>query len=156
MPSCATPRSATAAAFGFGARRAVVEDRVDIGPFGHLRKGAHLAEGVHMGNFGEIKNSYLGPGSKMGHFSYIGDATIGENVNIGAGTITCNFDGKQKHHTDIGANVFIGSDTMLVAPVKIGEGARTGAGAVVTKNLPDYTLAVGVPARAIRKLERSD
>jgi bifunctional UDP-N-acetylglucosamine pyrophosphorylase/glucosamine-1-phosphate N-acetyltransferase len=136
--------------------RAVVEDRVDIGPFAHLRKGAHLAEDVHMGNFGEIKNSYLGPGSKMGHFSYIGDATIGENVNIGAGTITCNFDGKQKHHTDIGANVFIGSDTMLVAPVKIGEGARTGAGAVVTKNLPDYTLAVGMPARAIRKLERSD
>jgi bifunctional UDP-N-acetylglucosamine pyrophosphorylase/glucosamine-1-phosphate N-acetyltransferase len=136
--------------------RAVVEDRVDIGPFGHLRKGAHLAEGVHMGNFGEIKNSYLGPGSKMGHFSYIGDATIGSNVNIGAGTITCNFDGKQKHHTDIGADVFIGSDTMLVAPVKIGEGARTGAGAVVTKDLPDYTLAVGVPARAIRKLERSD
>ena len=136
--------------------RAVVEDRVDIGPFGHLRKGAHLGEGVHMGNFGEVKNSYLGPGSKMGHFSYIGDATIGENVNIGAGTITCNFDGKQKHHTDIGANVFIGSDTMLVAPVKIGEGARTGAGAVVTKNLPDYTLAVGMPARAIRKLERSD
>ena len=135
---------------------AVVEDGVDIGPFGHLRKGAHLAEGVHMGNFGEVKNSYLGPGTKMGHFSYIGDATIGENVNIGAGTITCNFDGKQKHHTDIGANVFIGSDTMLVAPVKIGEGARTGAGAVVTKNLPDYTLAVGVPARAIRKLEKSD
>jgi bifunctional UDP-N-acetylglucosamine pyrophosphorylase / glucosamine-1-phosphate N-acetyltransferase len=136
--------------------RAVVEDRVDIGPFGHLRKGAHLAEDVHMGNFGEVKNSYLGPGSKLGHFSYIGDATIGSNVNIGAGTITCNFDGKQKHHTDIGANVFIGSDTMLVAPVKIGEGARTGAGAVVTKDLPDYTLAVGIPARAIRKLERSD
>lgn len=136
--------------------RAVVEDRVDIGPFGHLRKGAHLGEGVHMGNFGEVKNSYLGPGSKMGHFSYIGDATVGENVNIGAGTITCNFDGKQKHPTEIGANAFIGSDTMLVAPVKIGEGARTGAGAVVTKNLPDYTLAVGVPARAIRKLERSD
>jgi bifunctional UDP-N-acetylglucosamine pyrophosphorylase/glucosamine-1-phosphate N-acetyltransferase len=109
-----------------------------------------------MGNFGEVKNSYLGPGSKMGHFSYIGDATIGTNVNIGAGTITCNFDGKQKHHTDIGPDVFIGSDTMLVAPVKIGEGARTGAGAVVTKNLPEYTLAVGMPARAIRKLERSD
>jgi bifunctional UDP-N-acetylglucosamine pyrophosphorylase/glucosamine-1-phosphate N-acetyltransferase len=136
--------------------RAVVEDRVDIGPFGHLRKGAHLGEGVHMGNFGEVKNSYLGPGSKMGHFSYIGDATTGANVNIGAGTITCNFDGKQKHHTDIGPDVFIGSDTMLVAPVKIGAGARTGAGAVVTKNLPEYTLAVGMPARAIRKLEKSD
>jgi bifunctional UDP-N-acetylglucosamine pyrophosphorylase/glucosamine-1-phosphate N-acetyltransferase len=136
--------------------RAVVEDRVDIGPFGHLRKGAHLGADVHMGNFGEVKNSYLGPGSKMGHFSYIGDATLGSNVNIGAGTITCNFDGKQKYHTDIGSDAFIGSDTMLVAPVKIGEGARTGAGAIVTKNLPEYTLAVGMPARAIRKLEKSD
>ena len=133
---------------------AVVEDAVDIGPFGHLRKGAHLAEGVHMGNFGEVKNSYLGPGVKMGHFSYLGDATIGADVNIGAGTITCNFDGKNKNPTVIGAGVFIGSDTMLVAPVKLGEGARTGAGAVVTKDVPEYTLAVGVPARAIRKLEK--
>ena len=73
--------------------QAIVEDDVDIGPFGHLRKGAHLAQGVHMGNFGEVKNSYLGPGTKMGHFSYLGDATVGRDVNIGAGTITCNFDG---------------------------------------------------------------
>lgn len=134
--------------------QAVVEDGVDIGPFAHLRKGAHLASGVHMGNFGEVKNSYLGPGTKMGHFSYIGDATIAEDVNIGAGTITCNFDGKQKHPTVIEEGVFIGSDTMLVAPVKIGEGARTGAGSVVTKDVPPYTLAVGVPARPIRKLEK--
>jgi len=134
--------------------QAVVEDDVDIGPFAHLRKGAHLASGVHMGNFGEVKNSYLGPGTKMGHFSYIGDATIAEDVNIGAGTITCNFDGKQKHPTVIEEGVFIGSDTMLVAPVKIGEGARTGAGSVVTKDVPPYTLAVGVPARPIRKLEK--
>jgi bifunctional UDP-N-acetylglucosamine pyrophosphorylase/glucosamine-1-phosphate N-acetyltransferase len=90
----------------------------------------------------------------MGHFSYIGDATIAEDVNIGAGTITCNFDGKQKHPTIIEEGVFIGSDTMLVAPVKIGKGARTGAGSVVTKDVPPYTLAVGVPARPIRKLEK--
>ena len=127
-----------------------------MGPYAHLRKGAHLAQGVHMGNFGEVKNSYLGPGTKMGHFSYIGDANIGADVNIGAGTITCNFDGEKKNHTEIGAEVFIGSDTMLVAPVKLGEGARTGAGAVVTKDVPPYTLAVGVPARAIRKLEKRD
>ena len=133
---------------------AEVEDGVDIGPFAHLRKGAHLAAGVHMGNFGEVKNSYLGPGTKMGHFSYIGDATIASDVNIGAGTITCNYDGKNKHPTIIEEGVFIGSDTMLVAPVKIGEGARTGAGSVVTKDIPPYTLAVGVPARAIRKLAK--
>ena len=133
---------------------AAVEEGVDIGPFAHLRKGAHLAAGVHMGNFGEVKNSYLGPGTKMGHFSYIGDATIASEVNIGAGTITCNYDGKNKHPTIIEEGVFIGSDTMLVAPVKIGEGARTGAGSIVTKDIPPYTLAVGVPARAIRKLEK--
>ncbi|NPA26197.1 MAG: UDP-N-acetylglucosamine diphosphorylase/glucosamine-1-phosphate N-acetyltransferase [Chloroflexi bacterium] len=133
---------------------AVVEDDVDIGPYSHLRKGAHLARGVHMGNFGEVKNAYLGPGVKMGHFSYIGDATIEEGVNIGAGTITCNYDGERKHPTYIGAHAFIGSDTMLVAPIRIGEGARTGAGAVVTKDVPPYTLAVGVPARVIRRLPR--
>ena len=97
--------------------QAVIENNVDVGPFARLRKGAHLAEGVHMGNFGEVKNSYLGPGTKMGHFSYIGDTTTGENVNIGAGTITCNYDGVKKSKTQIGDNAFIGSDTMLVAPV---------------------------------------
>jgi bifunctional UDP-N-acetylglucosamine pyrophosphorylase/glucosamine-1-phosphate N-acetyltransferase len=132
---------------------ALLEENVEIGPFGHLRKGAHLAQGVHMGNFGEVKNSYLGPGTRMGHFSYIGDATIGEDVNIGAGTITCNYDGKQKHPTEIGERAFIGSDTMLVAPIKIGEEARTGAGAVVTKDVPPNTLVVGVPARPIRRLK---
>lgn len=133
--------------------QALVEDDVSIGPYAHLRKGSHLAKGVHMGNFGETKNTYLGPGAKMGHFSYMGDATVGANANIGAGTITCNFDGVNKNKTIIGENAFIGSDTMLVAPVEIGEGAKTGAGAVVTKNIHPYTLAVGVPARAIRKLE---
>jgi bifunctional UDP-N-acetylglucosamine pyrophosphorylase/glucosamine-1-phosphate N-acetyltransferase len=92
----------------------------------------------------------------MGHFSYIGDATIGPDVNIGAGTITCNYDGEKKNRTEIGAGAFIGSDTMLVAPVNIGEGARTGAGAVVTKNVADHTLAVGIPARSIRKIEKRD
>lgn len=133
---------------------ALLEDDVDMGPFARLRKGAHLCSGVHMGNFGEVKDSTLGPGTKMGHFSYIGNATIGPQVNIGAGTITCNYDGEKKHPTEIGESAFIGSDTMLVAPVRIGARARTGAGAVVTKNVPDDTLAVGVPARVIRKLER--
>lgn len=130
---------------------AELEDEVEVGPFARLRKGAHLARGVHMGNFGEVKNSYLGPGVKMGHFSYIGDATIGANTNIGAGTITCNFDGEKKHPTWIGEDVFIGSDTMLVAPVRLGNRARTGAGSVVTKDVPEDTLVVGVPARPIRK-----
>jgi bifunctional UDP-N-acetylglucosamine pyrophosphorylase/glucosamine-1-phosphate N-acetyltransferase len=133
---------------------ALLEDGVDMGPFARLRKGAHLCKGVHMGNFGEVKDSTLGPGTKMGHFSYIGNAKIGPNVNIGAGTITCNFDGEHKYPTEIGEDVFIGSDTMLVAPVKLGARSRTGAGAVVTKDVPPDTLAVGVPARAIKKLER--
>jgi len=135
---------------------AQLEDDVELGPFGHLRNGAHLAHGVHMGNFGEVKNSYLGPGSKMGHFSYIGDTTTGADVNIGAGTITCNYDGERKHPTEIGAGAFIGSDTMLVAPVKIGEGAHTGAGAVVTRDVPENTLAVGMPARSIKRLQISE
>jgi bifunctional UDP-N-acetylglucosamine pyrophosphorylase/glucosamine-1-phosphate N-acetyltransferase len=126
---------------------AMLEEDVEVGPYGHLRRGAHLAEGVHMGNFGEVKNSYLGPGTKMGHFSYLGDATVGRNVNIGAGTITCNFDGQRKQRTEIADDVFIGSDTMLVAPVSLGPGARTGAGAVVTRDIPAGKLALGVPAR---------
>jgi bifunctional UDP-N-acetylglucosamine pyrophosphorylase/glucosamine-1-phosphate N-acetyltransferase len=132
---------------------AIVEDNVGIGPFARLRKGAHLCKGVHMGNFGEIKDSTLGPGTKMGHLSYIGNATIGADVNIGAGTVTCNYDGEHKNPTEIGEGAFIGSDTMLVAPVKIGAHARTGAGSVVTKDVAADTLVVGVPARAIRKLD---
>ena len=135
---------------------ALLEDDVDMGPFARLRKGAHLKNHVHMGNFGEVKDSTLHEGVKMGHFSYIGNANIGANTNIGAGTITCNFDGEKKHPTEIGEDAFIGSDTMLVAPLKLGDGARTGAGAVVTKNVPDDTLVVGMPARAIRKVERKN
>ena len=131
-----------------------LEDQVEIGPYGHLRKGAHLAQGVHMGNFGEIKNSYLGPGTKMGHFSYIGDTTMGASVNIGAGTVTCNYDGERKHPTEIGSGSFIGSGTMLVAPLKLGENSITGAGSVVTKDVSADTLVAGVPARAIRKLKK--
>jgi len=133
---------------------AQVAEEVTIGPFAHLRPGARLGRGVHMGNFGEVKDSVLGPGTKMGHFSYIGNATIGEDVNIGAGTITCNYDGVKKNPTVIEDGAFIGSDTMLVAPVTVGSGAKTGAGAVVIDDIPEQSLAVGVPARVIRKLEK--
>ena len=132
---------------------AVLEDEVDVGPYSHMREGAYLESGVHIGNYGEVKNSRLARGVKMGHFSYLGDATVGEDVNIGAGTITCNYDGEKKNPTIIEEGAFIGSDTMLVAPVKIGAGARTGAGSVVTKDVPPGRIAVGVPARVIRKTE---
>jgi bifunctional UDP-N-acetylglucosamine pyrophosphorylase/glucosamine-1-phosphate N-acetyltransferase len=131
-----------------------LDRKAEIGPFGRLRKGAHLGEGVHMGNFGEVKDSYLGPGTKMGHFSYIGNAEIDSGVNIGAGTITCNFDGRKKYKTVIGKNVFLGSDTMLVAPISIGDEARTGAGAVVTRDVAPGELVYGVPARA--KVDKDD
>jgi bifunctional UDP-N-acetylglucosamine pyrophosphorylase/glucosamine-1-phosphate N-acetyltransferase len=130
---------------------AIVENDVEMGPYCHLRKGAHLATQVHLGNFAEVKDSYLGQGTRMGHFSYIGNAKIGTNVNIGAGTITCNYDGVNKNPTEIGSDVFIGSDTMLVAPIKIGNGAKTGAGAVVTHDVPAGVVVAGVPARAMKK-----
>jgi len=133
---------------------ATLEDEVDMGPFARLRKGAHLKSHVHMGNFGEVKDSTLEEGVKMGHVSYIGNARIGAHANIGAGTITANYDGEKKLPTEIGEDAFIGVDTMLVAPVKLGDGARTGAGAIVTKDVAPDTLVVGMPARAIRKLER--
>ena len=131
-----------------------VENGVDIGPFSHLRKGTHLGPGVHVGNFGEIKDSYLGEGTKMGHFSYVGNAEIGKDVNIGAGTITCNYDGEKKHKTTIKDGVFIGSDSMLVAPLEIGEDSVTGAGSVVNKDVPPGTVVVGVPARKISKRKK--
>jgi bifunctional UDP-N-acetylglucosamine pyrophosphorylase/glucosamine-1-phosphate N-acetyltransferase len=127
--------------------RSVLEDRVKVGPYGHLRTGAYLEEGVHMGNFGEVKNARLGRETRMGHFSYIGDAEVGEDVNVGAGTITCNYDGVNKHKTTIGDHAFIGSDTMLIAPVTVHTNGRTAAGAVVTHDVPSGQLAVGVPAR---------
>lgn len=133
---------------------ATCEDGVRVGPFSHLRPGAYLERGVEMGNFGEVKASRLGAGTKMHHFSYIGDATVGKNVNIGAGTITLNYDGANKNRTDIGDDAFIGSDTLLRAPVKVGRAAATGAGSVVTKDVADGMLAVGMPARAIKKYTR--
>ncbi|MDP9266030.1 MAG: bifunctional UDP-N-acetylglucosamine diphosphorylase/glucosamine-1-phosphate N-acetyltransferase GlmU [Chloroflexota bacterium] len=131
-----------------------LEEDVRIGPFSHLRPGAYLERGVEMGNFGEVKNARLRSKTKMHHFSYVGDADIGQRVNIGAGTITLNYDGVRKHRTEVGDDAFIGSDTLLRAPVRVGKGAVTGAGAVVTKDVPDGMVAVGMPARAIKKAER--
>jgi bifunctional UDP-N-acetylglucosamine pyrophosphorylase/glucosamine-1-phosphate N-acetyltransferase len=130
---------------------ATLEDDVRIGPYSHLRPGAYLEHGVQLGNFGEVKAARLRTGTKMHHFSYIGDADVGERVNIGAGTITMNYDGANKHRTTIGNDAFIGSDTLLRAPITVGEGAATGAGAVVTKDVAPGMLAVGVPARQIKK-----
>jgi bifunctional UDP-N-acetylglucosamine pyrophosphorylase/glucosamine-1-phosphate N-acetyltransferase len=126
---------------------AVIESGADVGPFSHLRPGAHLEPGVHIGNFVEVKASRIGAGSRAGHFSYIGDAKIGAEVNIGAGTVTCNYDGENKNETVIEDGAFIGSDTMLVAPVRVGREAATGAGSVVTKDVPDGAKVAGVPAR---------
>lgn len=126
-----------------------VDDDVEIGPYSHLRPAAWIEAGVHLGNYVEVKNSRIGSGTAAGHFCYLGDADIGDGVNIGAGTITCNYDGVDKHQTVIGRRAFIGSDTMLIAPVSVGEGAATGAGAVVTRDVPKGRRAVGVPARLL-------
>ena len=128
---------------------AVMESAVDIGPFSHLRPGAYLESGVHIGNYVEVKESRFEAGAVMGHFGYIGDASIGGNVNVGAGTVTCNYDGKEKHRSVVEKDAFVGCDTMLVAPVTVGAGAVTGAGAVVTKDVPPARLAVGVPAKIL-------
>jgi bifunctional UDP-N-acetylglucosamine pyrophosphorylase/glucosamine-1-phosphate N-acetyltransferase len=133
---------------------AVLEDEASVGPFSHVRSGSHLASGVYVGNFAEVKKSRLGQGTKMGHFGYVGDAQVGGEVNIGAGTVTCNFDGVSKHRTTIDQGAFIGSDTMLVAPVRVGKRASTGAGSVVNRDVPPDTVAVGIPAR-IRPKRRS-
>ncbi len=121
---------------------AVIENGVSCGPRAYLRKGAHLLDGSKAGTHVEIKNSTIGRGSKVPHLSYIGDTQMGEGVNIGAGSITCNYDGKNKHRTTIGDGVFVGSDTMMVAPVSIGEGATVGAGSVITKDVPAGALAL--------------
>ena len=127
---------------------AVVGENASVGPFARLRPGTVLERDVKVGNFVEIKKTTLGRGSKASHLTYLGDATLGEDVNIGAGTITCNYDGTNKHQTTIGDGVFVGSDTMLVAPVTLGDGAATGAGSTITRDIPAGALAV---ARARQK-----
>ncbi len=129
----------------------IVGPRTTIGPFAHLRGGSVVAGDVHIGNFVELKNTRAAAGMKAGHLSYLGDATIGENANIGAGTITCNYDGEQKHATVIGRDAFIGSNSSLVAPLTIGDGAATGAGTVVIRDVPAGDRVVGSPARSITK-----
>jgi len=124
-----------------------IEEAAVVGPYSHLRPGSVVGRGAEVGNFAELKNTTLGARSKQHHMSYLGDATVGDGVNIGAGAITANYDGSRKHPTTIHDGAFIGVDTMIVAPRDIGEGARTGAGAVVTKDVPAGKLAVGVPAR---------
>ena len=127
-----------------------------VGPFSHLRMNARLEEKATVGNFVEVKKSHLGRGTKAMHLSYLGDATIGNETNIGAGTVTCNYDGVRKHETVIEDNVKIGSDTMLVAPVRVGARSVTGAGSVVTKDVPPDSLAVGVPAVIKKSTKRSE
>jgi bifunctional UDP-N-acetylglucosamine pyrophosphorylase / glucosamine-1-phosphate N-acetyltransferase len=129
-----------------------IADDCAVGPFAHLRMNARMEERAVVGNFVEVKKSTIGRGTKAMHLSYLGDATIGDKTNIGAGTITCNYDGKQKHPTIIEDNVKIGSDTMLVAPVRVGHGSVTGAGSVVTEDVPPNSLVAGVPAKVKKKL----
>src|SRR6266851_3761420 len=128
-----------------------IGDRSDCGPFVKIRPGTEIAEDVHIGSFAELVRTRVGRNSKVPHVSYLGDTDLGEDANIGAGTITANFDGGNKNRTEIGDGAFVGVDTMLVAPVKLGKGARTGAGSVVTKDVPDGATAVGVPARVVRR-----
>jgi bifunctional UDP-N-acetylglucosamine pyrophosphorylase / glucosamine-1-phosphate N-acetyltransferase len=132
------------------------EDEVSIGPFSHCRPGAYLAHNVRMGNFGEVKNSYIGSDTDVHHFSYLGDATLGESVNIGAGTITVNYDGVRKNRTIIGDGAKIGSDTMLIAPISVGEHSITGAGSVVKHDVPPGAVVAGVPARILHSAQSAD
>jgi bifunctional UDP-N-acetylglucosamine pyrophosphorylase/glucosamine-1-phosphate N-acetyltransferase len=129
---------------------ATLADGVVVGPFAHLRPGADLREGSRVGNFVELKKTVLGPGSKANHLTYLGDATVGSRVNVGAGTITCNYDGVKKSPTTIEAGAFVGSDSILVAPVTVGEGAYVAAGSTITEDVPKDALALG-RARQVTK-----
>jgi bifunctional UDP-N-acetylglucosamine pyrophosphorylase / glucosamine-1-phosphate N-acetyltransferase len=122
-----------------------------VGPYARLRPGARLDADVHVGNFVEVKEARLGAGAKANHLSYIGDATVGEGTNVGAGTITCNYDGMHKHRTEIGSRAFIGSNSALVAPVKIGDGAYIGSGSVITDDVPADALALGRGRQVIKE-----
>ena len=124
---------------------------VSVGPFARLRPGTRLGEGVHIGNFVEVKEAVMEAGAKANHLSYIGDASVGAGSNIGAGTITCNYDGSAKHRTEIGKDVFIGSNSALVAPVKIGEGAYVGSGSVITEDVPAQALALGRGRQVVKE-----
>jgi len=135
----------------------VIEDDVEMGPFCHIRPGSYIESHVHLGNFVEVKKTRIGSGSASGHFSYLGDATIGRNVNIGAGSVTLNYDGTPvKKQTIIEDGAFIGGDTMMVAPLRIGAGAHTGAGAVVRRDVPPGYTAVGIPARNLPPKDDED
>ena len=140
--------------FGSVVRGSILEDGVDVGPFSHILPGSHLEEGVRVGSHAEVTRSHIGRGTRVTHFSYLGDSEVGANVNIGAGTVTSNFDGVEKHRTTVEDGAFIGSGSMLVAPVTVGAGATTGAGAVVTRDVPPRTVVTGVPARVARLKER--
>ena len=128
-----------------------IADGAELGPFVHLRPGCEIGENAHIGNFVEGKKVRMGKGAKANHLSYLGDAEIGEGSNIGAGTITCNYDGVDKHRTQIGKRVFVGSDTTLVAPITLGDGSYIGAGSCITKDVPADALAVAAAARSPRK-----
>jgi len=127
-----------------------LDSKAHAGPFARIRMGAHVEEGAHVGNFVELKKTRMGAGAKSMHLAYLGDASIGAKTNIGAGTITCNYDGSHKHPTQIGHGVFVGSNSTLVAPVEIADGAYIAAGSVITENVPPNTLALG-RARQVNK-----
>ncbi|HEX2949290.1 MAG TPA: bifunctional UDP-N-acetylglucosamine diphosphorylase/glucosamine-1-phosphate N-acetyltransferase GlmU [Armatimonadota bacterium] len=133
--------------------KSIIRTGGKVGPFSRLRPNCEVGPGAQVGNFSEMKNTKVGTGSKVHHVGYLGDTTLGEGVNIGAGTITCNYDGKRKHPTHIGDKVFIGSGSLIVAPINIGETALTGAGSVVTRDIPAGKVAYGVPAKVVRERE---
>jgi len=130
---------------------AILESHVNVGPFSRIRPGSFLSKGSRIGNFVEVKKSKLGENSKVNHLSYVGDATIGKNVNIGAGTITCNYDGKRKNKTKILDGAFIGSNTSLIAPIKIGKKAVVGAGSALSKNVKDKSLSLTRASQVVIK-----
>jgi bifunctional UDP-N-acetylglucosamine pyrophosphorylase/glucosamine-1-phosphate N-acetyltransferase len=133
--------------------KSILRSGAEVGPFSRLRPGCEICTGGQVGNFSEMKNTKVGARSKVHHLGYLGDTTLGEDVNIGADTVTCNYDGKKKHKTTIGNKAFVGSGTLIVAPINIGDNALTGAGSVITKDIPESKMAYGVPARIVRDRE---